>query len=53
MASFLDRTLVTSTVGGGVAVPCVLAAVVDEPDFELHETQKPILLARARPNRNL
>jgi len=43
----------TSTVGAGAADPRALAAVVEEPDFELHEVQAQMLPARARPHRTL
>src|SRR5258708_23118584 len=51
--SFLDTTSVASTMGEGAAGPCAPAAAVDEPDFALQETKKPIQLATVKPNRTL
>src|SRR6267378_1024854 len=53
MASFLDTTFATSTVGVGTAVPCALAVLAEEPEFEPHEMQKQTLLAVNRPDTTL
>src|SRR5947207_2323178 len=51
MASFLDTTFATSTVGVDVAVPSEFAALAEAPECEPHETHKPTLPARAMFNR--
>src|SRR5260370_4827213 len=53
MASFLDTTFATSTVGVDAAVPCALAVLGEEPEFEPHEMQKQTLLASNRPDTTL
>src|SRR5712692_8978998 len=53
MASFLDATFVVSTEGVAAVVPCVPALVADEPEFEPHEMQKPMLLVRTRQKKTL
>src|SRR6266480_523482 len=51
MASFLDTTFATSTVGVDVAVPCEFAALAEASRFEPQETHKATLPARAMFNR--
>src|SRR5436309_773907 len=51
MASFLDTTFATSTVGADAAVPCEFAALAEAPEFELHEVHKQTLPARTMFNR--
>src|SRR5258708_29464031 len=50
MASFLDTTFATSTVGVDAALPCALAVLAEEPEFEPHEMHKQTLLAVNRPD---
>src|SRR4249919_1105756 len=45
MASFLETTLATSTVGAGAEVPCGFAVLAGEPEFEPHALQKQTLPA--------
>src|SRR5712664_1526673 len=53
MASFLDTTLATSTVGVDAALPCALVVLAEEPEFEPHEMHKQTLLAVNRPDTTL
>ena len=52
MASFLDTTLVTSTVGVD-AVPCAFGALAEEAEFEPQELHKQTPPARTRLDRTL
>src|SRR6266478_6481206 len=51
MASFLDTTFATSTVGADAAVPGEFAALGEAPRFEPQEMHKPTLPARTMFNR--
>src|SRR5260370_23192085 len=53
MASFLDTTFATSTVGVDAALPCALVVLAEEPEFEPHEMHKQTLLAVNRPDTTL
>src|SRR6267378_427925 len=53
MASFLDTTFATSTVGVDAALPCALAVLGEEPEFEPHEMHKQTLLVSNRPETTL
>src|SRR5437762_11543805 len=51
MASFLDTTFATSTVGADAPVPCEFAALAEAPRFGPQETHKPTLPTRTMFNR--
>src|SRR5258708_22993083 len=53
MASFLDTTFATSTVGVDAALPRALAVPAEELEFEPHEMHKQTLLAVNRPDTTL